>query len=125
MRKREHLVKIGDGNQILDLGLDPPGLVEALTFGTVAIATGVVEGTFAPAVIALLPVPAQSAGAARHHGTNDLTLVGAQSEDLTQVLSEDVSQLRSRIARLFLAVRHGPTPASPRPSVGRAGSSSD
>ncbi len=126
VRDGEDLMEIGNGDQVFDLGLDPKRLIETLTLGTVTIATGVVERTFAPAVIASLQTPAQSAGAARHHVAGDPSLVVAQARNLSQVPFENVGQLRSRVARAScLAVSQGPTPASPRPSIGRAGSSSD
>ena len=90
MRKREDLVEIGDGNQILDLGLDPPGLIEALTLGTVPISTGVVEGTLSPTVIASLQVSAQSTSAARHHRMGHPSLVIAEAGNFPQVLSKNV-----------------------------------
>ena len=42
VRDGEDLMEIGNGDQILHLGLDPKRLIETLTLGTVTIATGVV-----------------------------------------------------------------------------------
>ena len=42
VRKSEDLVEVGDGKQVVDLGLDPEGLIQALTLGAVSIAAGVV-----------------------------------------------------------------------------------
>jgi hypothetical protein len=54
VRDGEDLMEVGDGDQVFDLSLDPERLIQTLTLGTVAIATGVVERAFAPAVIAPL-----------------------------------------------------------------------
>ena len=126
VRDGEDLMEIGNRDQILHLGLDPEGLIQTLTLGTVTIATGVVERTFASTVITSLQTPAQSAGAARHHVAGDPSLVGAQAGNLSQVPFENMGEFRSRFARASrLAMSQGPTPAPPRLSIGRAGSSSD
>jgi len=90
VRDGEDLMEIGNGNQILDLGLDPKRLIETLALGTVTIATGVVERALSPAVIAPLQTSAQSAGAARDHVTDDPSLMAAQVLDLSRVLSENL-----------------------------------
>lgn len=70
-RESEDLVKVENGEEVMHLGLDPEGLIQALTLGAVSIAAGVVDGTFTSAVIASLLVSAQGRGATRgerlHH----------------------------------------------------------
>ena len=83
VRNGEDLMEIGNGQQILDLGLDPKRLIETLALGTVPIATGVVERALSPAVIAPLQTSAQNAGATRHHVTDDPSLMAAQARDLS------------------------------------------
>ena len=41
-RESEDLVEVENGKQVADLGLDPEGLIQALTLGAVSIAAGVV-----------------------------------------------------------------------------------
>jgi hypothetical protein len=48
------LVEVAHREQVSSLGLDPERLVQALALGTVPVATRVVEGALAPAMIAAL-----------------------------------------------------------------------
>jgi len=70
-RESEDLVEVENGKQVTDLGLDPEGLIHALTLGAVSIAAGVIDGSFTSAVIASLLVSAQGCSATRgerlHH----------------------------------------------------------
>jgi hypothetical protein len=70
-RESEDLVKVENREEVMHLGLDPEGLIQALTLGAVSIAAGVVDGTFMSTVIASLLVSAQGRGATRgerlHH----------------------------------------------------------
>lgn len=70
-RESEDLVKVENGEKVVHLGLDPEGLIQALTLGAVSIAAGVVDGSLTSAVIASLFVSAQGRGATRgerlHH----------------------------------------------------------
>ena len=70
-RESEDLVKVENGEEVMHLGLDPEGLIQALTLGAVSIAAGVIDGILTSAVIASLLVSAQGRGATRgerlHH----------------------------------------------------------
>jgi hypothetical protein len=70
-RESEDLVKVENGEEVMHLGLDPEGLIQALTLGAVSIAAGVIDGSFTSTVIASLFVSAQGRGATRgerfHH----------------------------------------------------------
>jgi len=70
-RESEDLMKVENREEVMHLGLDPEGLIQALTLGAVSIAAGVVDGNFTSAVIASLLVSAQGRGATRgerlHH----------------------------------------------------------
>jgi hypothetical protein len=125
-RESEDLVKVQDGQKVAHLSFDPQRLIQALTLGAVSIAAGVVDGILTPAVVASSFVSAQSGGATRGQRIYDPGFVIAELWKIPRVCPEDVSQFRPRFTRPWgLAVRHGSTPASPRLSIGRAGSSSD
>jgi hypothetical protein len=63
------------------------------------VATGVVEGTLAPAVIATLPMASQGCAAAGREGRDDPSLIRAEVRQLSRVLFEDLGQLRTLRAR--------------------------
>ena len=126
VRESEDLVKVGDGEQVVDLGLDPERLIQALTLGAVSIAAGIVDRGLTSAVVASLLVSAQDRGATRGQRLHNAGFVVAESRKILRVFSEDVSQFRPPFTRpLGLAMGHCSTPASPRPSTGRADSWSD
>jgi len=98
-RESEDLVEVEDGQQVADPGLDPEGLIQALTLGAVSIAAGVVDGSFTSAVIASLFVSAQGCGATRGERLHHPGLVVAELRKLMGVCPEDVSQLRPHLTR--------------------------
>jgi hypothetical protein len=98
-RESEDLVKVRDGQQVVDLGLDPEGLVQALTLGAVSIAAGVIDGSFTSAVIASLFVSAQGRGATRGERLHHPGLVVAEWRKIMGVGPEDVSQFRPHLTR--------------------------
>ena len=100
VRKSEDLVEVGDGKQVVDLGLDPEGLIQALTLGAVSIAAGVVDGSFTSAVIASLFVSAKGCGATRGERLHYPGLVVAELRKIRGVGPEDVSQFRPHLTRL-------------------------
>src|SRR5438876_7834161 len=63
---REDQVEVLHGEQTARLGLHPPGLLQALALGTVAVSAGVVERDLAAAVVAHLEMAAQERRQARH-----------------------------------------------------------
>jgi hypothetical protein len=98
-RESEDLVEVEDGKQVVDLGLDPQRLIQALTLGAVSIAAGVIDGSFTSAVIASLFVSAQGCGATRGERFHHPALVVAELRKIMGVCPEDVSQLRPHLTR--------------------------
>jgi hypothetical protein len=126
VRESEDLVKVENGEQVVDLGLDPERLIQTLTLGTVPVAAGVVDGILTSAVITSLFMATQGRGATCGQRMDDSGFVVCESRNIPGVCPEDVSQFRPHFTRpLGLAVGHGSTPESPRPSIGRADSWSD
>jgi len=67
-------VEVRDREEVGAAGLDPIVLGEELALGTVAVATGVIDGTSLPAAVTLLEVTAEGRRAAGREGVQDLAL---------------------------------------------------
>jgi hypothetical protein len=82
-------VEVGDGQEVVELGLGPEGLVEAAAGGTVAVAAGVVGEVAGPAAVAVVEVPAESARATGDEVGDD-PLLGAGERHLVDVVAQDL-----------------------------------
>jgi hypothetical protein len=76
LRQGEHDVKVGDGQQMRLLGLEPLGRLAALALGTVPVPAGVVGDLLCAAVVTCLDMASQGTGPALGHGPQDTGLVG-------------------------------------------------
>jgi len=75
---REDQVEVLHREQATRLGLHPACLRQALALGAVAVAAGVVDGSFTAAVIAHLDVAAQMRRSAHHDVSNHPTALRPQ-----------------------------------------------
>jgi hypothetical protein len=99
---REDEVKVLHREQSARLRLYPPGLLQALALGTVAVSAGVVERNLAPAVVAHLEMAAQERRPARHNVSDHPAAITPQLLQRWSVCPEDLRQLR----RAALTGRH-------------------
>jgi hypothetical protein len=76
------------------LGLDPPSLLEVLTLGAVAVATGVVQGDFARAVVAHKEVATQKRRSARDDVADHPAALRPQPLQESSMCFEDLRELR-------------------------------
>jgi len=76
------------------LGLDPPSLLEVLALGAMAVATGVVQGDFASAVVAHKQVATQKRRSARDDVVDHPTALKPKPLQRRGVCLEDLCELR-------------------------------
>lgn len=101
-RHREDQVEVLHGKQTARLSLYPPGLLQALTLGAVAVPAGIVEGDFASAVVAHLQMAAQDRRPTRNNVLDHPTAIMPQPFQGRSVCSENLRQFR----RAALTGRH-------------------
>lgn len=93
-RQSEHLVEVGNGEQVLELGLGPQGLIQAATLRAVPVTAGVVAEVDPVATVTDLDVSAEAACATAEDVGRRLGLVGVQPQ-ATDVIAEDVGDADS------------------------------
>ncbi|MEO8426236.1 MAG: hypothetical protein ABI651_03905 [Verrucomicrobiota bacterium] len=81
----EHDVEVRDGQQVLDLLLQPPGAVQLLAARTVPVAAGVRHEVFLPAVGTLVLVATQRRCVTGGDGAQNLPVVDRQAMTLREV----------------------------------------
>src|SRR5450759_1592898 len=101
----EHEVKVVDGQDALEAGLDPAGLVERLTLGAVAISARVVGGRLETAGGAEVEMAAERGRPTRDDGVCNVVLARGQGVDLAIVVEVAAKDIR----HLELGTRHLPT----------------
>jgi hypothetical protein len=92
--QREDEVEIVDGQDALKAGLDPTGLIERLTLGTVAISAGVVGRRLEAAVRAAVQVAAERRCPARDDGACNVVLAFCQGVALAIVVEVAAKDVR-------------------------------
>jgi hypothetical protein len=102
---REDEMMVFGGQQPPLLSLKPSHLLEALAFGTVTVAAGVVGDLPVSAPITLLDVTAQDCGAALGNGPDDPRLLAGKLRQPIGVLAEDVGEFQLWAVRAALMVR--------------------
>ena len=85
MRESEHDVEVRDGQQVLNLLLQPLGTIELLAARTVTVAAGVWHEVFLPAAGTLVLMTTQRRCVTGGDGSEDLPVVAGQTMLLGEV----------------------------------------
>jgi hypothetical protein len=85
VRESEHDVEVRDGQQVLNLLLQPLGTIELLATRTVTVAAGVWHEVFLPAVGTLVLMTTQRRCVTGGDGAEDLPVVAGQTMLLGEV----------------------------------------
>ena len=107
MGEGEDDVEIVDGQYLGEMSLQPAGLVEALAFGAMPVAAGVVGWTFESAEVAPFEVAAEGDGPAALDSSEDFQVKNRQrvgAEEVTSMQAYDVRQLPPGPFRIPLQV---------------------
>lgn len=108
MRERKDYVEVRDGENTLLALVDPRGLCEALTLGTVPIATGVVSRDGMVAAGAHIDMSAPYGGSASYYIPHDLALSEGQGMALPVDLTMPAKHVSDFEARPSLRARRAP-----------------
>lgn len=95
VRKREHDVKVRDGQQVLALLLEPLSSLEPLATGTMTIPAGVGHEMLLPAMGTLILMSPQRPGVTGGNGAKDLPVMSRQTMSLREARqcgSHDLAQ---------------------------------
>lgn len=82
VRESEHDVEVGNGQQILDLMLQPLGAVDLLATRAMAIATGIGDEVFLPAMGTAVMMATQRRSVTGAEGPKDLPVMNRQTMSL-------------------------------------------
>jgi hypothetical protein len=105
-RQGEDDVEVRNGQKFRLAVFEPLGAGEGLTFGTVAISTGVEGGALVTAGVTLLQVAAQGGGAAEFDGTHHAPLSAREGSSVLLPVRRTVAA--EDIRHFELRTLHGP-----------------